>query len=85
MLNCNICAHYNNNYVFPLHYTDNKYFSDKIEYLNMWRTSFVLNATFILFIFNGKLSMEIFLCIHVFSIETFLFLRGVNIEKRGII
>ena len=50
MLNCNICAHYNNNYAFPLRYMDNKYFSDKIEYLNMWRTSFVLNATFILFI-----------------------------------
>ena len=81
MLNCNVCVHYNNNYAFPLHYMDTKYFSDKIQYLSRWRT-FVLNDTFF---FNGKLLMEIFLCIHVFSIETVLFLRGVNIEERGII
>lgn len=62
---------------------DTKYFSDKIQYFSMWRTSFVLNATF--FFFDGKLLMEIFLCIHMFSIETVLFLRGVNIEERGII
>ena len=65
---------------------DTEYFSDKIQYLIMWRASFVLNAfTLFYFIFWWKVIDG------DFSVRTCVlhrnssFLRGVNIEERGII
>lgn len=51
MVNCNVCARCNLTIiVFSTPFVDTEYFSDKVQYLIMWRVSFLLNA-FILFYF----------------------------------